>query len=149
MVRQNPQAVHTGFCCSLQHKWSYLQRVTNIDPANYMVLDNVICKELLPALLDADSINDSFVPLFSLPVKSAGIGALSPVQEQPLCCETSVQSTMHLKEVILQVHPLNLQDHSKCMEAGKAEGQKNKSLQYEAVLEQVTSGLSPDVAHAI
>eukprot|EP00957_Ditylum_brightwellii_P162807 12397764-Ditylum_brightwellii.AAC.1 len=93
-----------------------------------MALNNVICKTLLPALLDADSVGNSFIPLFSLPVKSAGIGALSLVQEQPLCCETSVQSMVHLKEAILQVHPLNLQDHGKCMEAGRAEGQKNKAL---------------------
>eukprot|EP00957_Ditylum_brightwellii_P071052 5399569-Ditylum_brightwellii.AAC.1 len=32
MVHQNPHAVHTGICQSLQHEWAYLQRVIEVDP---------------------------------------------------------------------------------------------------------------------
>eukprot|EP00957_Ditylum_brightwellii_P112635 8586056-Ditylum_brightwellii.AAC.1 len=74
-----------------------------------MALEDIIHKELLPALLDADSIDNSVVPLFSLQVERSW-----------------------------QVHG-----------GRKDRGQKNKALQYNAVLEQVTSRLSPVVACAI
>eukprot|EP00957_Ditylum_brightwellii_P052738 3997815-Ditylum_brightwellii.AAC.1 len=52
MVMRNPQAVHTAFSRSLQHKWSFLQRVVSPNPAAYEQLDWVIQEELIPALLN-------------------------------------------------------------------------------------------------
>eukprot|EP00957_Ditylum_brightwellii_P084528 6427479-Ditylum_brightwellii.AAC.1 len=105
--------------------------------------------ELLPALLDVDHIDDSFAPLFLLPVKSAGIGTLSPIQELPLYRATSLTSTVHLKQAILQEHPLNLQDHDKCMNNGQEEGEKEKERIYKSILEQATSSRLPDVKRSI
>eukprot|EP00957_Ditylum_brightwellii_P110306 8413070-Ditylum_brightwellii.AAC.1 len=79
--RRNPQAVHTGFCRSLQHKWVYLQRVIEVDPEKYAVLDSIIQSELVPALFDTDEIPAKFDWLFTLPVKDAGLGILSLTAE--------------------------------------------------------------------
>eukprot|EP00957_Ditylum_brightwellii_P089077 6783267-Ditylum_brightwellii.AAC.1 len=49
LVRQNPQAVHTGICRSLQHEWAYLQRAIEVDPAKYGKFDSIIQAELIPA----------------------------------------------------------------------------------------------------
>eukprot|EP00957_Ditylum_brightwellii_P146309 11140637-Ditylum_brightwellii.AAC.1 len=67
MVRRNPQAVHTAFSRSLQHEWSFLQCVIAINPAAYEQLDHVIQEEPIPTLLDIDVVDDTLLPLFSLP----------------------------------------------------------------------------------
>eukprot|EP00957_Ditylum_brightwellii_P131743 10047192-Ditylum_brightwellii.AAC.1 len=67
MVKRNPQAVHSAFSRSLQHEWSYLQRVVATDPACYEKLDRIIWEELIPSLLDVDVVDDTLLPLFSLP----------------------------------------------------------------------------------
>eukprot|EP00957_Ditylum_brightwellii_P059507 4517987-Ditylum_brightwellii.AAC.1 len=72
-------------------------------------------------------VDDTLLPLFSLPVKVAGIGMLSPSTELPLNHATSVNSTLHLKQTILQVHPFNLEDHNKRMDNGRPEEQKSKA----------------------
>eukprot|EP00957_Ditylum_brightwellii_P122441 9336278-Ditylum_brightwellii.AAC.1 len=71
MVKCNPQAVHSAFSRSLQHEWSYLQRVIDADPALYTKLDAIIKEELIPSLLDVDAVDTPLLPLFSLPVKFA------------------------------------------------------------------------------
>eukprot|EP00957_Ditylum_brightwellii_P066993 5085554-Ditylum_brightwellii.AAC.1 len=67
MVRRNPQAVHTVICWSLQHEWAYLQRVIEVDPEKYAILDSIIQSELIPALFDADEVPNKFDQLFTLP----------------------------------------------------------------------------------
>eukprot|EP00957_Ditylum_brightwellii_P104567 7968150-Ditylum_brightwellii.AAC.1 len=79
----------------------------------------------------------------------ANIGTLTPMQEQPLCCTTSVQSTLSLEESVLQVHHFNLQDHGKCMNGESEGGKKNKTQKYKDVLEQVTLSLSLGIACSI
>eukprot|EP00957_Ditylum_brightwellii_P078279 5951902-Ditylum_brightwellii.AAC.1 len=76
MVKQQPQAVHTGFCCSLQHEWAYLQHVMETDVEQYAVLDNVIQREIILALFDADEVPEEFDDLFKLPVAQGIIGVL-------------------------------------------------------------------------
>eukprot|EP00957_Ditylum_brightwellii_P097384 7417208-Ditylum_brightwellii.AAC.1 len=96
MVRQNPQAVHTGICRSLQHEWAYPQRVIEVDPEKYAFLDNIIQSELIPALFNADDVPAEFDQLFALPVTKAGIGILSLSVESDMNWATSVASTKHL-----------------------------------------------------
>eukprot|EP00957_Ditylum_brightwellii_P138472 10554661-Ditylum_brightwellii.AAC.1 len=100
MVRRNPQAVHTTFSRSLQHEWSFLQCVIAINLAVHEQLDRVIQEELIPALLNMDVVEDTLLPLFSLPVKYAGIGALTPTHELPLNRANSISSTAYLKGAI-------------------------------------------------
>eukprot|EP00957_Ditylum_brightwellii_P149172 11360129-Ditylum_brightwellii.AAC.1 len=83
MVRQQPQAMHTRFCCSLQHKWAYLQHVLESDKEQYEVLDNVVRQEIVPALVDTDEVPEEFDDLFKLPVVQGGIRVLSPVMRHP------------------------------------------------------------------
>eukprot|EP00957_Ditylum_brightwellii_P067918 5156100-Ditylum_brightwellii.AAC.1 len=75
------------------------------------LLDRVIQEELIPALLNVDVVDDTILPLFSLPVKYAGIRALTPTHEHPLNCATSVSSTVYLKGAIKHEYPLNTVDH--------------------------------------
>jgi len=100
------------------------QRVIEVDPANYAILDDIIQAELIPALFDTDEIPAEFDRLFTLPVKSAGIGLLSPSAECKVNRETSVASTRHLVGAILQEHDLNLQDHAQqnCRQAPAGTG---------------------------
>eukprot|EP00957_Ditylum_brightwellii_P212082 15366944-Ditylum_brightwellii.AAC.1 len=56
-----------GFCISLQHEWSYVQTVIGTDKAIYDALDEIIQWELIPVLLNTNSIDDS-IPLYSLPL---------------------------------------------------------------------------------
>eukprot|EP00957_Ditylum_brightwellii_P033863 2566439-Ditylum_brightwellii.AAC.1 len=118
MVHRKSQAVHTG----LQHEWAYLQWVIDVNADQYAVLYNIIQKELIPALFDADNIPNKFDQLFTLLVKHTEIGVLSPKVESALNCQTSIESTQHLVGAILQDHDLNLQDHDQMMTQGKIEG---------------------------
>eukprot|EP00957_Ditylum_brightwellii_P079109 6016489-Ditylum_brightwellii.AAC.1 len=96
------------------------------NPANYKKLDTILQEELIPSLLDVDVVNKTFFPLFSLPVKFADTGVLCSSTEVSLNCVMSINSTLHLKEAILQNHPFNSQDHCKFMDNGRAEGEKRK-----------------------
>eukprot|EP00957_Ditylum_brightwellii_P102847 7837234-Ditylum_brightwellii.AAC.1 len=144
LVRQNPQVVHTGISRSLQHKWAYLQQVIEVDPEKYAVLDEVIQAELILALFNADEIPAEFDQLFTLPVKHAGIGILSPTVESGMNRETCVASTTHLVDAILQEHELNLQDHDWMMNRGRWEGKLQKNVRYENIYSEVCAPLSPD-----
>eukprot|EP00957_Ditylum_brightwellii_P179518 13675896-Ditylum_brightwellii.AAC.1 len=62
---------------------------------------------------------------------------------RPLNCKTSVESTTHLKGVILKMHPLNTEDHDKCMSTGRTYGQKAKGEKYEQVLGDTAMHMSP------
>eukprot|EP00957_Ditylum_brightwellii_P108518 8277072-Ditylum_brightwellii.AAC.1 len=147
--KHNPWAVPSAFSRSLQHEWSYLQRVINADPALYSKLDDVIKEELIPSLLGVDVVDTTLLPLFSLLVKFACIGVFSPSTELPLNHTTSINSILHLKQAILQEHQFNSEDHSKCMGKGQLEGQKSKADKYESILVKVTAPMSPDIVHAI
>eukprot|EP00957_Ditylum_brightwellii_P049379 3746355-Ditylum_brightwellii.AAC.1 len=90
MVQQNPQAVHTDICWSLQHEWAYFQRVIEADQEKYAALDIIFQSELIPALFDTDDVPAKFDQLFALLVKEAGIRVLSPLAESNMNQETSV-----------------------------------------------------------
>eukprot|EP00957_Ditylum_brightwellii_P011961 902319-Ditylum_brightwellii.AAC.1 len=124
MVQQNPQAVHTDICWSLQHGWAYLQRVIEVDPEKHTVLDSIIQSELIPALFDADDVPAEFDQIFALPVKEAGIGILSPLAESGMNWATSVASTKHL---------------------GAVGRKKRKSDRYENIFSEVCTHLSLDL----
>eukprot|EP00957_Ditylum_brightwellii_P168653 12836810-Ditylum_brightwellii.AAC.1 len=78
MVQCNPQAVHTRFCCSLQHKLSYLQLAIEVDPEKYAVLDIIIQAEPVLTLFNTDEVPETFNQPFQLPIKQSSIGILSP-----------------------------------------------------------------------
>eukprot|EP00957_Ditylum_brightwellii_P002164 166200-Ditylum_brightwellii.AAC.1 len=61
-----------------------------------------------------------------------GIGVLSPSTKLPLNRATSVNSTLHLKQMILQEHQFKSEDHSKCMDNGRMDGQKAKQISMQA-----------------
>eukprot|EP00957_Ditylum_brightwellii_P042415 3211796-Ditylum_brightwellii.AAC.1 len=145
MVKHNPQAVHSAFSRSLQHEWSYLQWVIANDPAHYDKLNKIIWEELILSLLDVDVVNNTLLPLFFLLMKFTGSGILHPTTEVSLNHVTSINSTIHLKEAILQNHPFNSADHRKCMDSGREVGQKSKAEKYESVLIVVTQPMSPDI----
>eukprot|EP00957_Ditylum_brightwellii_P159887 12170511-Ditylum_brightwellii.AAC.1 len=132
MVRRNPQAVHTRFFRSLQHEWAYLQRVIEVDPEKYVVLDSIIQSELVPALFSTDGIPVKFDQLFTLLVKEAGLGILSPMVESSLNQATSLENTKHL-------------DHDWTMNKGQWEGKKHKSERYEKIFSEICKPLLPDL----
>eukprot|EP00957_Ditylum_brightwellii_P164129 12496821-Ditylum_brightwellii.AAC.1 len=109
------------------------------------ILDDIIQAELVPALFDADEVPAEFDRLFTLLVKSAGIGLLSPSAKSTMNRETSVASTKHLVGAILQEHDLNLQDHDYTMNKGRWEGKKQKSVRYENIYSEVCAPLSLDL----
>eukprot|EP00957_Ditylum_brightwellii_P207820 15354671-Ditylum_brightwellii.AAC.2 len=100
MVKRNSQAVNTAFSCSLHHQWSFLQCVIAINPTAYKQFDHVFQEELIPALLDMDVVDDTLLPLFSLPIKYTGIGALTPTHKLPLNRATFTNITAYLKGAI-------------------------------------------------
>eukprot|EP00957_Ditylum_brightwellii_P121790 9287577-Ditylum_brightwellii.AAC.1 len=120
-----------------------------VDPAHYKKLDKIIWEELIPSLLDVNVVDNTLLPLFSLPVKFAGIGILCPTTEVSLNHATSINSTIHLKDAILQNHPFNYADHQECMDSGREEGQKSKAEKYESILIVVVQPMSPNIERAI
>eukprot|EP00957_Ditylum_brightwellii_P203069 15333088-Ditylum_brightwellii.AAC.1 len=144
MVRQQPQAVHTGFCCPLQHEWTYLQCVLETDVEQYEVLKNIIRQEIVPALFNAYKVPEEFDDLFKLPAAQGKIGVLSPVMEAPLNRATLLISTTHLTGVILQEHSFNLQDHNSAMDKGQIEGKARKQKNCKSTFSVVTEPLNTD-----
>eukprot|EP00957_Ditylum_brightwellii_P046908 3560268-Ditylum_brightwellii.AAC.1 len=108
-----------------------LQRVINVDPAKYAVLDSIIQSKLVPALFDMDEIQAKFDWVFSLLVKDAGLGILSPTAEGVMNHKTLLASTQHL-------------EHGWTMNKGQREGKKHKSEKYNHIFSQVCTPLSPD-----
>eukprot|EP00957_Ditylum_brightwellii_P123821 9438556-Ditylum_brightwellii.AAC.1 len=143
MAQRNPQAVHTGFSQSLQHEWAYLQRVIEVDPEKYDILDSVIQAELIPVLFDADNVPEEFDQLFQLPVKQAGLGILSPSKECTLNHCSSLESTQHLVGAILHDIELNLQEHDHVMNKERQDGKKRKDEKYKNIVHEVCTPLSP------
>eukprot|EP00957_Ditylum_brightwellii_P055678 4218156-Ditylum_brightwellii.AAC.1 len=101
MMPHQPQAAFSGYACSLQFKWAYIQQAIGVEERLFDPLEKAINENLLPALFKTNVIPPDLRKVTSLPCKHGGIGALDPCRETALNCETSKASTAYLVDAIL------------------------------------------------
>ena len=77
-TKNQPHAAFTGFTKSLQHEWTFIQRVISGIGHLFQDLESKIRTKLLPALLDETAINDTILDLIALPVRFSGMGVPDP-----------------------------------------------------------------------
>jgi hypothetical protein len=106
-------SAYTGYTKSLQHQWTFLQRVVpNIDDM-FQPLEDMINSSFIPALFGTSSQGsvEDLRPLLALPVKLAGLAVPNPVST---CAGNYQNSTVMLSHLLLAVQekiPFSFQAH--------------------------------------
>eukprot|EP00957_Ditylum_brightwellii_P030865 2338724-Ditylum_brightwellii.AAC.1 len=67
-----PQVAFTGYACSLQFEWAYIQRAIEVEEQVFEPVEEAVNSHLLPALFDAHAIPLGLCNLTSLPTRGVG-----------------------------------------------------------------------------
>jgi hypothetical protein len=107
-----PQSAYAALTRSVQHHWTYLQRVTSTSPDLFEDLDTVMRTHVLPALFDCRIADDDIRwKVVGLPVKRAGIGLPLPTSTAEQNHNNSATMSSFLLQVMQGDKPFNLWDH--------------------------------------
>ena len=105
-----PQAAFSAFTKSLQHEWTYLQRVTENCGSLFKDLESVISSSFIPALFGQRCTSNDRL-LFSLPIRSGGLGIRVPTETAALAYTTSRSATEVLVNAIKNKFAFSSYDH--------------------------------------
>ena len=99
-----PQTAYAGFTFCLQNEWQYLQRVMADTGPFFDPLEKAIRTLFIPALLglDAEDIDGKFWELLTHSVTKGGLALRNPVYTAKFVHNTSLASTIHLTQSLLQ-----------------------------------------------
>jgi hypothetical protein len=139
-------SAYTGYTKSLQHQWTFLQRVIpNID-AHFQPLEEMITSSFLPALFgkSQDSISD-IRTLLALPVKLAGLAVPDPVSTCAANYQSSTVMSSHLLLAVQEKITFNFQDHNDTCRAALVATRAEKQLSNESKLSTFLTSLPPPV----
>ena len=118
-TKKNPQAAFTGLSKSLQHQWTYLQRVIpDIGPL-FAPLEEAISSLFLPAIFGDDVIDPTIRDITSLPVKFCGLGIPNPVSSSPSNLQNSQVSCSLLIQAVQCESVFRLVDHRNSVRASR------------------------------
>ena len=94
-----PHSAYTGLTKSLQHQWTYFQRVIPNIAHLFDPVENAITGSFIPAIY-GETVGDSIRLLASLPVKYAGIAITNPVATSQANYNASTLVCSHLSQAI-------------------------------------------------
>ena len=94
-----PHSAYTGLTKSLQHQWTYFQRVIPNIAHLFDPVENAITGSFIPAIY-GESVRDSIRLLASLPVKCAGLAITNPVSTSQANYNASTLVCSHLPQAI-------------------------------------------------
>ena len=106
-----PQAAFSAFTKSFQHEWTYLQWVTENCGSLFKDLESVISSSFIPALFGRRCTSNDRL-LFSLPIRSGGLGIRVPTETAALAYTTSRSATDVLVNAIKNNLAFSSYNHS-------------------------------------
>ena len=117
----------------LQNEWTHLSRIVpNVGPL-LAPIEEAIREKFIPALFgfSPSDLTGEMRYLLSLSVKQGGLAIRHPVEQAPLCYETSRASVDHLVETLVDRRTLSLTVHCKWLRPQKAKARE--TLAFDAV----------------
>ena len=152
MAPSIPQLVYAAVSKSLQHEWSYLQRVTEDCCLHFKPLEELIQNTFLPSLFGIDLTKYPHIrTLTALPVKQGGISIPNPKEMAEVNYHTSKSCTSHLSDSLLGCHPFNYNTHRETARNKKKDMLEEKEMFSRLRFDQATHKdvMDPDVARGI
>jgi hypothetical protein len=138
-------SAYTGYTKSLQHQWTFLQRVVpNIDDM-FQPLEDMINSSFIPALFGTSTQEsvDDLRPLLALPVKLAGLAVPNPVSTCAGNYQNSTVMSSHLLLAVQEKIPFSFQAHQDTCKAALDGTREGKLLTNESTLAKFLSSLPP------
>ena len=108
-----PQSVYAGFTFCLQNEWQYVQRVLTDVGTAFEPLERMIRTKFLPALIGipSDEIDGDYRNLLTHSVKLGGIAIRNPTETSAYNIKTSMATTKHLVDSLVDGIPFNPNAH--------------------------------------
>jgi hypothetical protein len=110
----------------LQHKWQFLQRVTEGLSDEFRDVEQALHKDFLPALFGEGKVDDAIRQLYSLPVKKAGIAIPNPMTTSTSNWTSSTVICSHVVAAIRGRVEFGSADHQQIRSSGIAEMKKRQ-----------------------
>ena len=109
--KSQPQAAFAAMMKSVQHEWSFFQRVVSVCPGCFEDLRNVLRCGFWPSLLNGQ-VSDAEADLFSLPTRLGGMGVRDPTLSSKLCFDASVGGSESVIDHLMgKVKMFSVADH--------------------------------------
>ena len=126
IAKRYPQAAYAGFSVSLQSEWQHLSRALPGAEAYLQPVEDAICAELIPALLQLQKgeMNANLRRVLSHRVKQGGMNIRNPVESAPRQRESSVEGSKVLVASLLSGAELNGVEHATSVRTASAAGRK-------------------------
>ena len=105
-----PQSAYIALTRSLQHEWSFLQRVTSDCGQLFEDIETMLASRFIPALFGQDSTSQERL-LYSLPARMGGLDIVNPVSSADHTYSTSRKATHLLIEAIKGICTFSVSDH--------------------------------------
>jgi hypothetical protein len=99
IAKEEPQIAHSAFTKALCMRWSFAQRTIAEISHMFQPLEEVICEELIPAIVGR-KISNLERKVFALPVRFGGMGILNPTETADIEYDTSLKITTNLRQLI-------------------------------------------------
>lgn len=143
-AEKHPQSAHTALYPSMQHEWSFIQRVLSGISGELIPVEQSITDFFIPLLFHCQSIDPLTHSLTALPVSHGGIGIFNPTAEADNNFETSRQGTSVLREALLnQTQTFIYQDHVDQMQQSRKAHHKLRDelaeITFKDLLQQTTT----------
>jgi hypothetical protein len=140
-----PQSACTALTRSVQHYWTYLQRVTVTSSDLFADLDKVMQTHVLPALFDCRIADDDIRwKVVGLPVKHAGLGLPLPTTMAEPNNNNSATMVSYLLQVMKGEKPFNLYDHHSSVKAVRYLVSLDNEEDHKAQLKQLKDNATPN-----
>ena len=110
VATSQPRAAYIALTRSIQHKWTFLQRITPHCGQFFDKLDHVLTSQFLPALFGQDSTSNERL-LYSLPTHMGGLNIKIPTQTADVTYFTSRNASKHLIDSILKKIDFSISNH--------------------------------------
>ena len=110
VAKQQPQAAFIGFTKSLQHEWTFLQRVVPGCGPLLSGTEDSIRSHFIPSLF-GHNCDDLDRRLYSLPLNMGGLGIHIPSSSSTLLFDTSMAATQVLRTAVTESAPFYPLDH--------------------------------------
>ena len=92
-----PQAAYAALTKSLQHEWSYIQRVVPGCESSFHEIEHMLANDLLPTIFGCE-VSPVERELFTLPARMGGLGIVNPTE----MCDFSFTTSRKCSDIIVQ-----------------------------------------------
>ena len=120
VATSQPQAAYIALTRSLQHEWTFLQRITPHCGQFFDKLDHVLTSQFLPALFGQDITSNKRL-LYFLPTHMGGLNIKIPTQTSDITYFTYRNTSKHLIDSILKKIDFSIFDHDSQVLATKSD----------------------------